>query len=493
MTFQISLTRFFFTNRNTKQILIKNTFWILLAELISKLTMFVITVWIARYLGVENYGLYVFVITFTSIFSVILDFGLNTWLVREISHNHIHERKYFNTILTIKTLLSGLYSILLLLSISFINYNGETKALLILAGIFVLIQGYIVYFQSFFQAKEKMELLLITKIIYSVALLILIRYIISREMSTSSIIYSFIISAVLTLISLIILARKILSRISFSIDVKLWYKIFVSVLPFTLFVFTTAIYSRVGILFLSFYVDNKAVALYSAGYNLAILPLIISLSVGNVLYPRMSALAHTSPAKLCLLLNKTLKFTLIIILPMVVGTILTSPKIIQFIYGSQFIGSDNIMNITIWSTAFIFISSILGSYLSVLNKQPAVTRVAITCLIINIMLNIVLIPRFSLHGAAYATTITELIALSWLILYIFKKTIFHIIYLHINTLIKLIVATTLIAVCLINLNRYSLPIIMQIAIAIVGYLLVIFLLGILNKSEINALYDKNDN
>src|SRR5436190_2810263 len=92
-------------NRSTKQTLIKNTFWLMFGEGVAKIILFFNVILLTRYLGVEKYGKLSFALAFTALFSIIVDFGFNNIITREISKNTKVARKYIDNILVIKTLL----------------------------------------------------------------------------------------------------------------------------------------------------------------------------------------------------------------------------------------------------------------------------------------------------------------------------------------------------------------------------------------------------
>src|SRR5258706_13905558 len=70
--------QFLLQNSSIKQTMLKNTFWLMFAEGITRLLMFFVTVWIARYLGVRNFGEFTFAFAFTALFGVFADFGFNS-------------------------------------------------------------------------------------------------------------------------------------------------------------------------------------------------------------------------------------------------------------------------------------------------------------------------------------------------------------------------------------------------------------------------------
>ncbi|MEI8008542.1 MAG: oligosaccharide flippase family protein [bacterium] len=86
---------YLFNNTSAKQTIIKNTFRLLIAEGVSKGSLFLISILIARQLGPEQFGVMSFVISFVSLFIVLTDFGLTTLMVREVSRDESKLSEYF--------------------------------------------------------------------------------------------------------------------------------------------------------------------------------------------------------------------------------------------------------------------------------------------------------------------------------------------------------------------------------------------------------------
>ena len=82
-------------NTSTKQTIIKNTFRLLIAEWVSKGSLFLISILIARQLWPEEFGVMSFVMSFVSMFIILTDFGLTTLMVREVSRDQSKLWEYF--------------------------------------------------------------------------------------------------------------------------------------------------------------------------------------------------------------------------------------------------------------------------------------------------------------------------------------------------------------------------------------------------------------
>ncbi|MFA7204482.1 MAG: oligosaccharide flippase family protein, partial [Candidatus Caldatribacteriota bacterium] len=79
---------------NTVQRILKNSLFLLLSNIVSKILAFFYIIYIARYLGAEGFGVFSFALAFTSIFGVLVDLGLNSLTVREIARSKSLTGKY---------------------------------------------------------------------------------------------------------------------------------------------------------------------------------------------------------------------------------------------------------------------------------------------------------------------------------------------------------------------------------------------------------------
>jgi O-antigen/teichoic acid export membrane protein len=99
------------------------------------------------------------------------------------------------------------------------------------------------------------------------------------------------------------------------------------------------------------------------------------------------------------------KYLFMIGLPISIGVTLLADKIIQIVYGSMYIHSAIALQILVWSFFIMCVCTVPTLGLSSANKQHVVTTGMGITAILNIILNLVLIPKYSLIGAAIATII----------------------------------------------------------------------------------------
>ena len=174
-----------------------------------------------------------------------------------------------------------------------------------------------------------------------------------------------------------------------------------------------SIYTNLDTVMLGFMKDDEAVGYYSVSVRISHIVLSLVTSLGTVLLPRFSYLFETGNIeefnRLC---RKSMDFTIGISLPVVTGLVLLSPSLISFMFGLEYQPSILILQLISPIILFAGITNVLGiQILYPKGKEILVVSSTLGAAIVNISLNIILIPRFSYYGAAASTCIAELIVL----------------------------------------------------------------------------------
>ncbi len=101
----------------------------------QKICAFVYFTILARYLGPEDVGKYVFTLSFAAIFVILIDLGLTSVLIREGARHKERLQKYISTIIYVKVPLGVLAYILMLGSVVFLGYSRQVVTMVGVAGI----------------------------------------------------------------------------------------------------------------------------------------------------------------------------------------------------------------------------------------------------------------------------------------------------------------------------------------------------------------------
>ena len=207
---------------------------------------------------------------------------------------------------------------------------------------------------------------------------------------------------------------------------------------------------------LSMMKGDASVGLYSAAYKLSEPLSLIPSALVISLFPIMSASFKSSREELIKTYRLGIKYILIIMLPIAMGTTLLADKIIFWIYGMEFSGSVTALQILIWALVFTSINPVLTRLLTAIGKQKLNTLSSALCATFNVALNFILIPILSYNGAAIATVLTNIIF--FVSSFYFVSKYMHVLPIH-KIFIKPVISSLIMAafVCyFIDTNIFSL-------------------------------------
>jgi O-antigen/teichoic acid export membrane protein len=432
---------------NTIQKITKNVSLVLLSQIISYILGFFTIIYIARYLGADGFGIISLALSFSAIFGIFVDMGLNTLMIRELARNKSLSHKYLSNSAIIKVILSFLTFGILALVVNIIDYNPLVSNIIYLITLSVIITSFSGILSSIFQAEEKMEYLSLANILSSIILLSGTLIGIYYGFNVLYFAYVYIAaSTVVFVYSLIVYLLKF-SRFKLVIDLSFWLPTLKEAWPFGIIFLSGMLYTYVDSILLSIFKGTEAVGWYSAAYRLMYIVLLLPNAINTAIFPVMSRLyADSSRDSLTLVYERYFKYMLIIGIPLGFGSSLLAKDIILILYGTGYVQSIICLQIMVWAVVFTFVGASSIQLLQSTNKQIIITKISLVCLFINIIINLILIPQYSYVGASIATLITEIILVSYIV-YITYKMGYGISYtIVLKDLYKILIAATMMGI-----------------------------------------------
>jgi O-antigen/teichoic acid export membrane protein len=473
---------------NTLQKITKNISLVFVSQIISFILGFFTVIYTARYLGADGFGIISLALSLSAIFGVFVDMGLNTLMIREIARDRTLSHKFISNNAIIKVFLSILTFGMLALAVNIIGYNLLVSNIIYLITLSVIITSFSGVFTAIFQANEKMEYLSVTNIISSFILLSGILLGIYFGFNILYFAYVYVVSSmVVFILSLIIYLLKF-SKIKLEIDLRFWTPTLKEAWPFGVIFLSGMLYTYVDSIMLSILKGTLAVGWYSAVYRLMYIALILPTAINIAVFPVMSRLySDSSKESLTLLYERYFKYMIIIGIPIGFATTLLAKDIILFLYGPGFAESVIVLQILVWAIVFTFAGAAYNQLLQSTNKQLIITKISLVCLVINIILNLILIPGYSYIGASIATFITEVILVAYII-FITYKLGYGISYKVVFTdIIKVLIATSIMSLFIWYFNNINFIILVFIA-AIIYFIILYFVNGI-DEVDMDLLKD----
>ncbi len=392
----------------------KNTIFLAVADISGKLTTFVFFLVAARALGVEKFGVFSFALAFVSMFSVLTDFGLGQLTAREIARDYNVASRYVSNAVAIKLTATAIVLAVVALTINLLGYPKSTVRVVYICSFVIIDSAFTSFYRLVFQGFERTVFVALGRalqiVLMTVGLFVLSRGPVSIEC------YAWFYIGVALAIAVFVwsLASLFLVKPGLSFDLLEWKRMLKAALPFGLAAVLIMFYYWNGSTLLSKMKGDLAVGFYSAPFRLVLGLTFLSSAFAGATYPVMSRVFVTARQRLPRVVERSLRYMVVLAVPLgVLGVTLARP-IILFLYGANFELSVQVLRVLVWWGAFMYLNSLLGHYFLSVNRPRTVMVQAALSLVVNLVLNLVLIPRLGALGAAVSIAAAEVVGFAFL-------------------------------------------------------------------------------
>lgn len=464
---------------NQVKSIFKNTSWLSVSQIITSICAFLWTIIIARYLGVSDYGILSFGISFTALLGIIMDLGMSTYITREIAKRKDLVLKYVNNIFLFKLILAILLFFISWLVLYLMKYSQLTIIVTLIFSIELIFMSMVGFLNGVFQAFEEVKYQAIGAILNSIFLLIGIMITLGFNLGVISIALAYTIAYFLFFSFMFINYIKKFNFPNFEFDALFLKEVLLNSIPFGLTNFFYTIYFSIDIVMLSYLAGDYATGLYKSAYNIINVFTTFFVVYQAVFFPIMSKFFKESRNLVKVSYELSVKYLLLIILPITIGVFFYAKPLIDLIYSNQFSLAATPMKILIWTVSFLFINGAASTLLNAVDRETIVTRIYIVAAIFNVILNLILIPLYSYDGAAIATVLSEVVITVLTLYYIFKTDFKPDVGL-LKNVIKLIIASLILAIVLYWIN---VSVWLAIPIGLIVYVVLLILIRVIDDND----------
>lgn len=386
-----------------------NTLYQIFTKVATSASGFIITLLIARYFGAKGYGDFTKITAFVGLFYLLADFGLNAIFLQ------LEEKEArFNRLLSFRLLLSfvivlSVNCLVLLLPFNRARDIGFPPALRLGSFIFsltIIFQAILFSSSAIFQKRLRYDLYMLAVTIGTLITLVLISVFSIMQMPLEYLLLSYVVgSAISSAISLLVIKENIKP---FSFTKKFAVKIIKDSLPLGLMLIFNLIYFRVDIVILSLLKNTVDVAVYGYAYKYFEFLLAIPLFLSNAVYPFLLGSLKNLRSYYAFS-QKYLLIFLLISIAVIIPAWIFAPLIA--VVKKDFVPSILIFRILLLSLPVFFLTSILQWVLIAKNKKAYLLKIYLLAALLNIILNLFFIPKYSYIAAAIITGISEALIL----------------------------------------------------------------------------------
>ena len=398
-------------------VLARNTSYFTLALVAQKVISFLYFTFLARLLGPASIGKYVFALSLTTIFSVLLDLGSANVLTREVAREPGSAERYARLIIGFKL---AVMLVVVGLAAAFVWLTGYpliTRQLVYIAAVVMVLDSFTLTAYSTIRGFHNL-------IWESIGTVLMQAVVAGGGLAVSFFTHDLRwFMAALALAALVNCGYS-LWQLRWRYLIKLkphWnvidYKFLARLTwPFALAAVLTRLYGYLDTVLLSLLSGDQAVGIYSVAYKITFALQFIPAAFSASLFPGFSAYFKQAPEKLAATFMRGCIYLTAIAVPVALGIIALAPEIIRKIYPA-FTDSIVPLQILIFSLIFLFLTFLVGALLPACDRQLRQTGNLALAAGSNLILNLILIPIWGPLGAAAASLISTLVLLSagWLV------------------------------------------------------------------------------
>lgn len=400
--------------------IIRNTALLSSANVIARAIGFFYFVFLGRILGVENFGHYNFAIALVYNFYPVADFGVERLILRDLSKDVQKGQEYFQKIIPLRLILS-LVSILLVTLLGTILAKSGKDILNISIFAFCLLPWtFNQLVAGIGNAFEKMEIQSIVAICSTGFTAILGGLIALFGGTVTQILIAAFFSNLLVSFVMFNYLRKLGLVFKIVIDIGFWKKILKESWVFALIMIMAVFYLRSSIVMVNFFKGAYFTGLYSSAFKFIEASILIPQSFALALFPQTARLLDFDKNRLERIYLKSLGVILFFSVGFALFFYFFAPVIIKISYGTSYLEAIPVMRILGVAAIFFFLNALPGNIIQNSSKVRMFLIFAFLNLVLTILFCAVLIPRFSITGAAWAVLLGEVVGFIFNNYFVFK-------------------------------------------------------------------------
>ncbi len=386
----------------------RNTVFLSASQVAGRAIGFFYFVFLARALGVADFGIYSFTLAFVYNFIPVADFGVERLILRDIAREPEKAGYYFPRLLPLRVFLSlASYLLALILGIV-LGLPLRELVYLSLFGLALLPYNLAFLAVSFQNAREKMHYLAVVNIALAALSGVLGITFVFLKLGLFWIFLAYPLANLVLALFVFSQVRKWGLPLGWKVDLKFFREVLSQSWIFAAFTILAVFYLRATVLAIGIFKEPAVSGLYNSVFKFVEAGVLIPQSLALALFPLSSRLFLEDKAKLKSVYLKTLGILLIASLPPALILLFLAEPVVSLAYGPLYLPAAGVFRILGLSLILFFVNALPGNIIQNSEKVKNFLPFSIAIFLFVFLLSFLLIPRYSLLGAGWAVVGGEL-------------------------------------------------------------------------------------
>jgi O-antigen/teichoic acid export membrane protein len=392
---------------------LRNTILILVVRVISRIVALIAVIIIGNYLDPARFGAMQTAVTYVGLVGTLTDMGFSALYVREGARHTDQLSRYWNNVASLKVLGAAVGLPLLFAALYFAGLRSllwPSFAILVLSGYQLLLRNSLYALQRL--TFEIIEIIPETLIVF---VLVVIGAHINADTGFFLWAYAISYACACVYFATVLISMGVL-RPGVRLEPRLLFSWVRVAVPLGITFIITTVYFKVDVPILQYFKGNTEVGYYTFAYKPFESLLFIPFALRSVVFPVLSVYHRRSPERVLPVAEKFFKALVILGWPITVGVFLLAPQFNSLL--ELYPNSEGALQILALAIVFMFADNTFAATLNAIDKQNVFALVAMVGLVINVGVNLIVIPRYGYLGASWAVVVTEaaLVIVGWLVL-----------------------------------------------------------------------------
>lgn len=472
-----------FQNTSARQTVAKNTFWLAVSNFGGRLLRGFVVIYAARVLGVTEWGIFSYALAIATFFTVFSDLGISYVLVRDTTKqaDPAGRIRLVSTALYLKLGLLFLGVILILFAAPHLKIIAADDSTIERAKVILPIIALIVIFDTlrefgfaFIRAIERMEVETLLYLTTNLGIAIFGFWFLAMGRTVQNFAWAYVAGTGLGMSFTFFALRRHFRGILGSFSAATARKVLATSWPFAVSGMLGIMLLNTDIFMIGLLRTTEEVGLYSADNRIIqlfyIIPAIFTVSV----LPLFGRLARQDDKRLRSILERTLGTLFLIAIPAAAGGFLLRADIIGFVFGSSYLPGALAFGILMLTLLVDFPALILNNLLFAYDRQRKTVIYSLIGGVLNVFLNLLLLPYFGIVGCAIGTLLAQGISN----VYLWRAARQELFFSIAPNLIKMVLSTAVMSGGVLILDQLGSPLFLTVG---AGVLIYAAALGILRE------------
>lgn len=464
-----------------RQSITLGTSYLLIAQIVFILSGYVVHIGLGRLLGPTGYGIYSVIIYLATVFNLILITGLPQATSKYTSEDETNSIRVLRTSLISSMLLSAIFFLiiftgaeeiaLLLNDVSLTPYVRLISLMVPPYALLVVIEGY-------YNGKRDYKAQSYLIHLYNIVKPAMVFAFVFMGFSIWGAILGFSISPIIPLAVGLYMIRgqNIWSAKGFTLKTILQFAV-----PVVIFSAAINLLMSLDLFFIKrILMNNELAGYYSAASMISKVPYSLMAAVNLALFPAVSAAMHDS-AKMQEYISESLRYTLLFVLPVTAIVAASSESLVSILYSEVYWPAGQPLKLLIVGISLFSIFAVLTTVINATGRPNVAMILSIFILVADFLLNMIMVPRWEMIGAAGATTISSAVGMTLAALYVYKR--FGVLT-YASSGIKMLSASAILYAILFYTNLKGIYLLLGYSTLVIIYLALLYLMGEIRERDI---------